>query len=135
MHKTFRQGNLGISKVISKILEKGYIPLTPFGENNRYDLVYEKNSKFIKVQVKSVSLKKNNTLRVKLHSVNFNQHGSHRNHYGLNEIDEMWVYNPDKDVVFHFSLSEFIGKHGVTFRFDKTKNNQSKNVHYVSSYL
>ena len=54
MHKKTK-GAIGELAVAAKLLKEGWNVLFPFGENNRYDLVGEKDGKFLKVQVKYVS--------------------------------------------------------------------------------
>ncbi|MFH1389812.1 MAG: group I intron-associated PD-(D/E)XK endonuclease [Candidatus Margulisiibacteriota bacterium] len=63
------KGNLAEIKVAAFLIEKGFKVLVPWGENNRYDLVAEKENKFLRIQVKYVSPKKGR-LSVPLRSAN-----------------------------------------------------------------
>ena len=56
--KSKEKGDIAEIKVILYLKEKGYSVLIPFGDNNRYDLVFEKDCEFKRVQVKYVSMKK-----------------------------------------------------------------------------
>jgi hypothetical protein len=51
LHKK-NKGSLAELIVAAKMIESGWLVLIPYGENARYDLVGEKDGKFIRVQVK-----------------------------------------------------------------------------------
>ena len=59
---TKHQGNLGVADAITKLTQKGYPVLIPFGEAKDYDLAFDDGS-LRKVQVRTTTTKNRNRLR------------------------------------------------------------------------
>ena len=105
-------------EVASFLMKKGWNVLFPFGENNRYDLVAEKNGKFNRVQVKYVT-PKSGALNVGCKSSN----NWTVDRYTTSQIDFIAVYNPTSRGIYFVPASR-LNSSSIKLRFDKTKNNQ-----------
>ena len=115
--------------VASRLMEKGWRVLFPFGENCRYDLVAERNSKFIKVQVKYVT-PKNGVLDVGCKSSN----NWTVDKYTSDQVDFIAVYNSKSKDVYFVPSSKF-NSSSIKLRFAKAKNNQRVGVKNIEDFL
>jgi len=121
-------------RVAAKFVELGYVVLFPYGGNERYDLVVEKDGRFLRVQVKSVRLK-NGRLPVKLQTYSMRSKGRIvQKSYG-DDIDCIAVYCQDNEEVYFLSTESFIGKTAIYLRIDTPKNHQFANINWAKDYL
>ena len=51
-------GERSEAQIIASFLKHGFVVLTPFGDNQRYDLVVQEGEKFIRVQCKTARMSK-----------------------------------------------------------------------------
>ncbi len=127
MHKKVK-GSIAELQVASYLTSNGWRVLFPYGENNRYDLVGEKDGLFVRFQVKYVT-PKNGGLDINCSSSN----NWSVLPYNSTEIDYLAVFNPiDKEVYFiHINK---ITKYKFKLRLSKAKNNQVEGVHLAEDY-
>jgi len=126
------KGELSEACVIAKLKEKGYAVLTPFGDNQPYDLVYEKNHDLEKVQVKTGKINEG-CIEAKLDRGRVNGQGFRREEYEEGDFDEYMIYCSENSEVYKVSFDEAT-KTQITFRLEPTKNNQSKGVRWAEDY-
>lgn len=127
------RGDIGEIKFIEFCVKNGYNVLTPFSGCNktRYDFVVDNGIDLKRVQVKYISLSKNNTLLV-----TFIKQQNGRNkvlRYNKNEFEKFIVYCPDTDKLYDIP-TEFMNQKYVGLRKDKPKNNQTKGVKFLHEY-
>lgn len=72
MAKTKQKGDIAEAYVLYLLKQNGFNVFIPWGEDNRYDLIVEKNGLFKRVQVKYVS-SRNGVLEIPFRSVNGHQ--------------------------------------------------------------
>jgi len=128
MHKKTK-GSIAEMMVAARLMEKGWKVLFPFGENNRYDLVAEKDGKFSRVQVKYVT-PKNGGLEVGCKSSN----NWTVDKYTTAQIDCIAVYNSDNNDVY-FIPSCKLNSSSIKLRISPTKNRQRLNIRYAKEFL
>lgn len=128
MHKKTK-GSIAEMEVASRLLQKGWNVLFPFGENNRYDLVAEKGGKFTRVQVKYVT-PKNGSLEVGCKSSN----NWTVDKYTADQIDFIAVYNSKTGDVYFVPSSKF-NSSSIKLRLNKTKNNQKIGIKQAKDFL
>lgn len=119
--KTQTKGNITELKIATKLLEKGYVVSIPYGGNARYDLVVEKDNKFLRIQCK--------TARFKKFSVTFSVSSQHiltgkRFNYKEN-IDYFGVYCPALDECYLVPV-EITGKSECVLRTELPKFKRKK---------
>ena len=133
MHHTKTKADIGLAKVISDLVDKGYVPCIPLSEHQPYDLVVVINSRrVIKLQVKYATLKKNGTIEVKFRRSWVDKYGTHTKHYNEDEFDYYAIYCPEEDRVIYIPNNVDCPK---VIRFEKTHNNQEKHVKWANEYL
>lgn len=128
MHKKTK-GAIAEMAVAAKLLKEGWNVLFPFGENSRYDLVGEKNGKFVKVQVKYVS-PSNGALKVNCKSSN----NWSVDKYTSKEIDFIAAYNPVSGNIYFVPSSKF-NSSSIFLRLSPAKNKQKISVNESKDFL
>ena len=133
MHHTKHKGDIGLTKIICSLTEKGYVPCMPLSEHQPYDIVAVlDDGKTIKLQAKYAALQENGTIEVR-HRRNWaDKNGVHTEHYSEEEFDYYAIYCPEKDIVLYVPNVSDCPK---TIRFDRTGNNQKQNVKWANDYL
>jgi hypothetical protein len=106
--------------------------LQPVTEHAAFDLVAYKDGFFKRVQVKYKSLDKTGALTVHFRSSWADKHGTHLRAVDKQEIDLYCIYCPNTDECYYFEPWEF--EKSVTLRVEAPKNNQAKNVKFVTDY-
>ncbi|MBI4253344.1 hypothetical protein HY623_04195 [Candidatus Uhrbacteria bacterium] len=127
MHKKTK-GTLAELKVASHLIADGWRVLFPLGENNRYDLVAEKDGCFVRIQVKYVT-PKNNGLDINCSSSN----NWSILQYKPEEIDYLAIHDPVNDSIYFIPVAE-INKYKFKLRLAKSKNKQERGIHYAEHY-
>jgi len=131
-HHTKEKGDLGVLKAQVSLYEQGYLILQPVTEHAAFDLVAYRGGFFKRIQVKYKSLDKTGALTVHFRSSWADKHGSHMRAVNKQEIDLYCVYCPNTDECYYFDPKSF--EKSVTLRVEAPKNNQSRNIKFVSDY-
>ncbi|MFH1996856.1 MAG: group I intron-associated PD-(D/E)XK endonuclease [Candidatus Omnitrophota bacterium] len=133
MHHTKQKADVGLARVISDLVEKGYVPCIPLSEHQAYDLVaVNKDGVALRVQVKYASLKKNGTIEVRFRRNWADKHGTHTKRYLAHEFEYYAIYCPEKEVVLYIPNGYNCPK---AIRFDQPKNNQLQSVKWAKDFL
>ena len=128
MHKKTK-GSVAELVVASRLMKDGWRILLPYGENARYDLVAEKQGRFIRIQVKYVTAKDG-----KLYVNCCSSNNWSILPYTSEEIDAIAVYDPSNESVYYVPINK-IRKHAMILRLNPTKNNQKVGVRFASDFL
>ena len=133
LHHTKGKADIGLAKVITDLVIKGYTPCIPLSEHKPYDLLAVlDNGSVVKLQVKYTKLKKNGTIDVKFRTSWADKNGTHIRRYRKEDFGCYAIYCPEKNQVVYIRNSHDCPK---TIRFDRPANNQSKKVKWVDNYL
>ena len=126
---TKQKGDIAEAFVTFLLKKNGFTVLIPWGEDNRYDLVSEKNGVFKRIQVKYVSTR-NGGLEVAIRSVN----NYNIIHYSSKDIDIIAAYSPEQNKVYLIPLNSVKNRSQVKLRLTPTKNKQNKYVTLATKY-
>lgn len=124
------KGDLSELKVITALKEQGYPVLTPFGDNLRYDLIYEDDT-FIRVQVKT-GVYDNGKVRFKTHNMGHNNEGNYQKSYTEDEIDQFMVYCPKNDEIYQVPVED-AGSSCMALRVEEAERNHP-NINWAEEY-
>ena len=122
--------------VLARLHEIYEIILLPFGENQRYDLVIDTGSEFIRVQCKTGRLR-NGVIRFNACSSTYHHPNRsefqfyQRAYYG--QADVFGIYCPDNKKTYLVPVSH-IGKRAGSLRIDRTLNNQALGIRWAGDY-
>lgn len=122
-------GDISNSKILTALLGLGYPVLTPFGDNQRYDLVFERDGKFFKVQSKTGRLSKGAIVFAASNQAGGG--GPRRSYKG--QIDYFGVYCPELRASFLVPAEDVGNQHG-SLRVEYPRNNQLDGVRWAKDY-
>jgi hypothetical protein len=116
--------------IMAALLRHGFVVLTPFGDNQRYDLVIDLDGVFLRVQCKTGRLSRGavvfNTCSSQAH-----RGGGHQSYAG--QVELFGVYSPDLDKVFFVPVGEVGGRQG-NLRVEPAKSNQAKGTRSAAAF-
>jgi hypothetical protein len=117
--------------ILAALVRQGYRVLTPFGFNQRYDLVIDSGTSFLRVQCKTGRLRRGAIL-FNTQSIRSNMTGTVRRSY-RGEIDLFAVYCPETDRIYAVPVADATDTLG-TLRVDPPGNGQAKGVRWAADY-
>jgi len=126
---TKQKGDIAEAFVTYLLKQNGFNVLIPWGEDNRYDLVTEKNGVFKRIQVKYAT-PKNGVIEVRARSCN----NYNVIHYSPKNIDIIAVYSSDQHKVYLVPFSVIKNKSTCNLRLDPAKNKQTRFVTEAIKY-
>ena len=124
------KGDRSEGMILAALLKAGKTVLTPFGDNQRYDLVTEEGGTFTRIQCK--------TGRLREGAILFNTSSRHH-HRGKGassyrgEIELFGVYCPDNDKVYLVPVNDVPLEQG-SLRLTPPRNNQKRNIRLAENY-
>jgi hypothetical protein len=126
-------GDISLSFVIARYLQKSQPVSIPFGDNQRYDLVVESApNKFSRVQVKTARLQ-NNGERLAFETCSSYCHRGGKKHGYAGDVDVFAVYSPDLNKVYVIPVDAIGTKEGI-LRLTPPKNGQAKGIRLAVDY-
>ena len=131
---TKKIGNIGESVAISKFVKYGIPVYIPFGDNEKSDLIAEFDDKLNKIQVKTSVSASNGKMIFDLTSSTFHRKNGKKHKYTSDEIDYFFCYNIERDKSFLIKSPEKPIS-SIIIRYEKSLNNQTKNIHFEDDYL
>ncbi|MDO8729574.1 MAG: group I intron-associated PD-(D/E)XK endonuclease [Candidatus Omnitrophota bacterium] len=127
MHKKTK-GTIAELHVCADLIKQGWHILLPYGENQRYDVVAEKEGRFLRIQVKYVT-PKDGRLYVNCQSSN----NWSVEPYTSAQIDVIAAFNPQDHRVYYVPVRE-ICKTKMALRLEPAKNGQQKKIRYAKDF-
>ncbi len=126
---TKQKGDIAEAFVTYLLKQNGFNVLIPWGEDNRYDLVTEKNGVFKRIQVKYAT-PKNGAIELRVRSCN--NYTVLR--YSPKDIDIIALYSPETKKVYFVSMNSIKNKSLCKLRLTPTKNKQKKFIVMASKF-
>lgn len=126
---TKRVGNTSEAKLLAAFVEKGWVVLTPFGDNEPYDLVIDRGHGFEKVQVKTG--RRNSNGCIIFRTCTTARDGSRSGYYS--KADLFGVYFPESGKCYLIPVTENGMKESVTLRIDPPRN-PVKRIRFASEF-
>src|SRR5258708_1010032 len=127
-------GDISEAAIITRFLQLGYVVLSPYGGNQRYDLVIEDaDGQFWRVQCKTARIQDNGTV-VAFDTANHNVTGKKRDwlHY-RGQCDYFAVYCERLHKVYLIQVDQ-VGTTCAVLRLTPRKNNQDKYILWAKDY-
>ncbi len=127
-------GEISEAAIITRFLQLGYVVLTPYGGNQRYDLIIEDaDGQSWRIQCKSAWIDEDGTV-LKFDTANHNVTGKKRDwrHY-RGQCDYFAVYCEQLNKVYLIPVDQ-VGTTRAHLRLAPAKNNQEKNVRWAKDY-
>ena len=133
-HDSNTKGQISEAAITTRLLQAGYIVLTPYGGNQRYDMTVEDaDGQFWRIQCKSAWIDEDGTV-LKFDTANHNVTGQKRDwrHY-RGQCEYFALYSAELDKVYLLPVDE-VGITRAHLRLMPTKNNQEKNIRWAKDY-
>ena len=108
--------------------------LRPQEEHGRYDLVFELDGRFLRVQCKWAA-RSGDVIPVRFTTHRRGPHGFIRTQYSADEIDAVAAYCPDTDECYLLPMEEVGSRTLIHLRLTPPANGQRASVHYAANYL
>lgn len=125
-------GDISQVKVMGRLLQKGYSVSVPFGDNQRYDLIFD-DGKLNRVQCKTGRIHKN-SVEFKTAST-YGHRGRGRKTYN-EEIEFFGVYCPENDVVYLVPIASVVDCEScASLRLVQAANNQIRNTRNAAEFV
>jgi len=123
-------GERSEAQVVSALLKHGKVILTPFGDNQRYDMVVDEGGRFYRIQCKTGRIHRG---AVEFPTCSSQSHRGRGKQDYRGQIEFFAVYCPDNDVVYVVPVEDVTTTLGV-LRIEPPKNGQVKGVRLASRY-
>lgn len=117
--------------VLARFLQKGWVVLTPFGDNQRYDLVIDRGNGFERVQVKTGSIENGCVIFNACSSTAHRKNGGRRDYRG--QADFFASYCPTNEKIYLIGVSK-VGRKQVSLRIDPPKNKQTHSIMWAKDF-
>ncbi len=127
MNNTKVVGDLSEAKLMTALLDRGYVVAVPWGDNQRYDLILERGGKFERVQIKTGRVAKG---AIVVDAFSYTTKGG-RGYQG--QVEYIGVYCPQLKTAYLVPM-ERIGKFGFNLRIDEPKNHQRKRILWAKDF-
>lgn len=126
-------GDISESAIITRFLQLGYVVLTVYGGNQRYDLVIEDaEGQFWRVQCKTAWLENGTVVAFDTANHNYALKEKRWRHY-RGQCDYIAAYCEELNKVYLAPVDQ-VGATRVNLRLAPAKNNQEKNVRWAKDY-
>lgn len=126
-------GNLAELQVITRFYELGYTVSTPFGQDNRYDMILDKNGKLYRLQCKHANPHKNENGIIDFIMIRTTRQESHSNKrikYSEEDCDYFVTYYEGKNYLIPVNQCS----NSKTLRILKPKNGQTKDINFLKDF-
>ena len=127
---TKKKGNLTEMQCMSAFIAQGCGVSIPFGDNSKYDFIADVEGQLLKIQVKTASLKDENSIKFSCRSTHVNCSGVKHTRYSKDEIDYFATYWNGQ--CYLVPISECSVE--KTLRFTPPKNGQIKGITFAHEY-
>ncbi len=115
--------------ILGHLTRLGYVVLFPFGNNQRYDLVVDRDGGFIRGQCKTATYQDGSVVFYACSTNGFT--GQKRGYRG--QIDVFWVYCPALDQVYEVPVND-VGERVAYLRVDPLKFMKGTRTKWASKY-
>lgn len=136
--ETSRKGAIAESKVISAALEKEYMVSKPI-HDTRYDLVFEKDNIFKRIQVKYCNaISESSSIQIPFYKCYYKKDSKHLiKTYSRDEIDLILVYLPKYNKILSFNEKIFHNRNAISIEFEnkERKTHNKYENHWFEDYL
>jgi hypothetical protein len=127
------KGELSEAIILAHLIRKGYAVSLPFGNNQRYDLIYEDGARLVRAQCKTGRLVNGRILFAPFSINGFT--GKKSNYHG--SVDVFLVYCPHTETVYQVPIDETGSERNsyIALRVAPSRNNQSQGVRWAKDFV
>ncbi len=119
--------------VAAAAVRAGVCVLRPIVEGERYDLAFDINGHFVRVQCKTGSLN-GGVITASLRTSRHTPRGYVRTTYEPSEVDAIGIYCPDNGESYLVPITDVRGRGNLHLRIAPARNNQEFAITYAATY-
>jgi prevent-host-death family protein len=134
MHDTNHKGNVAEAAIAAAAVNLGIPVLRPQFEHGRYDLVFEVDGRFVRVQCKSAP-RHGDVVVVRLSGHRMTTRGSVRSTYSVDEIDAVVAYCEELDECYWLPIELVAGMGGIHLRLRSPLNGQRASINWAEDFV
>jgi hypothetical protein len=129
-----QQGAVAEAAIAFEALKLGVHVLKPIVEGGRYDLVFDLDGRFLRVQCK-IARRRRDVIDLKARTCRRVAGGGYlRRTYSADEVDAVAAYCPDIDRCYFVPIDAFPKSGCLYLRLAPSKNNQQVGLNWASNY-
>jgi hypothetical protein len=128
-----QKGSIAESAIVAAAIKLGIAVFRPVNEGLRYDLVFELEHEFVRVQCKWTVLR-GGAVTLPCFSRGRSADGFVNRPYTADEIDAFAAYCPQVDRCYFLRLADFPDHRLIQLRVVPTRNNQQRGIHWAEEY-
>jgi len=131
MNDTKYKGDVTEAAVVLEFIKAGYTVCIPHGENQRYDLIVEKDGLMQRVQCKTARIHNNEA--IEFNCCNGNNASSNGTSDYRGDVELFATYNSEINEVFIIPV-DACGISTCTLRLTENNSNQQKGIRWAKDY-
>jgi hypothetical protein len=128
-----QKGSVTELVIATEAVKAGVGVLRPMVEGGRYDLVFEINGHFVRVQCKTGNLN-GDVITASVRTCRHTPNGYVRSTYAASEIDVIAIYCPDNASCYLVPFEVVGGRGNLHLRLAPARNNQEFAITYAEPY-
>lgn len=125
-----QKGNLTELQCLTAFISQGCTVSIPYGDSSKYDFIADIDGKLLKIQVKTSSLKDENSIHFSCRTTHVNCKGVKNERYSSEDIDFFATYWDNK--CYLIPIQECSAT--KTLRFVAPKSGQIKGINFAKDY-
>jgi prevent-host-death family protein len=133
VHSTNRKGNLAEAEIATAAIRLGVGVLKPLVEHGRYDLVFDLESRLLRVQCKWAP-KRGDVVVVNLAGFRYTSGGHVRTVYESSEVDAVAAYCEELDQCYLLPIEMVAHMKAVHLRLNPPRNGQRAALNWAAEY-
>lgn len=126
-------GETSEARVVFELKEQGFTVLTPFGDNEKYDLVYDTGDGFVRAQVKTGRMKDGKVVFHTQTAGHNNTSGTYHKGYTKSDIDVFVVYCPQNRTTYIVDVEDAPNTR-MALRIEEPGNGQKKGINLAEEF-
>jgi hypothetical protein len=130
---TDQKGAIAETAIIHEAVKLGIGVLKPLTDGHRYDLIFDLESRLVRVQCKW-AVRRGDVVVVRCRSSRRTRDGVIHRPYSADEIDAVAAYCADLDRSFFLSIADCAGRREVCLRLSSPRNNQRRGVNWADDF-
>ena len=134
MHDSNHKGNVAEAAIAAAAVELGIPVLRPQFEHGRYDLVFEINERFFRIQCKWAP-RHGDVVIVRLRGHRLTTQGSVRSTYSPDEIDAVVAYCQELHQCYWLPIDLVAGMGAIQLRLESPSNGQRAAINWAAHHL
>lgn len=130
---TKKIGELSEAAVLFELKSLGFTVSTPFGDNTKYDLIFDDGDTLYKAQVKTGRLKERGVVSFNTATRGHNTNKTYQKEYTKKDVDLFIVYCPQNERFYAVDIEDAPSS-SMSLRVEEPGNGQTKGINMAEDF-